>query len=128
MTRATPWREISLGTVIVEKPLFLDGEGKVTVRIGAPLVSDDGRESACPYRIEGLGAGKLRYAVGIDRLQALRLALETIGADLYASEEYKAGRLKAFAVGDDHGDLGFPVLRGFEDLLPTKAGLAEFDS
>jgi len=114
-----PWRDISLGTVIAEKALFLDGEGSVLVRIGMPLVTDETpyQESACPWRIDGVGSGKLRYAAGIDQVQSLRLALEMIGVTLYASEEYKTGRLKAFADSDDHGDLGFPVPRGYEDLV-----------
>ena len=68
-----------------------------------------------PFRL-GARTGTLRYAVGVDTLQSLMLALQTIGADLYASAEYQAGRLKAFGDGDDHGDLGFPVIPGCEDL------------
>lgn len=116
--RENPWRDIQLGDVIAERRLFLDGEEAVRVRIGQPLLAYTPHEqSACPWIIEGLGSGKLRYTVGIDRVQALWLALQMIGSTLYASDEYRAGRLKAFEAGNDHDDLGFPVIPNTEDLL-----------
>ena len=113
-----PWRGIELGQVIAERRLFLDGAETVRVLIGQPqLARTPHPESACPWRIEGIGAGAVRYACGIDQVQALWLALQMIGATLHASEEYHAGRLNCFADGDDDGDLGFPVPPGTEDFL-----------
>ena len=113
------WRDLALGDVIAERRLFLDGEASVIVRIGRPLIaSTEPHESACPWQIEGLGSGKVRKTFGVDQVQALWLTLQIIGSTLYASEEYRAGRLKAFADGNDRGDLGFPVTHNVEDLLP----------
>jgi hypothetical protein len=121
VSEENPWRGIQLGQVIAERRLFLDGIESVRVLIGQPLLAHTPHlESACPWRIEGMGSGKIRYAVGIDQVQAVWLAMQSIGGDLYASEEYRAGRLKAFANDNDHGDLGFPLPQGFADLLPQR--------
>jgi len=117
--RENPWKDIELGEVIAERTLFLDGADTVRVQIGEPVLADAPHgDSACPWLIEGMGSSRLRYAVGIDRVQALWLALQMIGVTLYLSKEYKSGRLKAFADCDDRGDLGFPVTENCRDLLP----------
>jgi hypothetical protein len=107
---------VELGQVIAERRLILDPDGTVTVRIGLPITRPGPpEESWCPYQIEGLGAGKVRRAVGIDAIQSLWLALVAVGSALYASEEYQAGRLHSFP-GDP--DLGLPVFDGLRDLVP----------
>ena len=116
------WRGRGLGTIVAERRLYLDDRENVWVRIGAPLTSDeaDSPVSGCPYQIDGIGSGKVRFAFGEDRVQALWLVLQMIGADLYFSEEYKAGRLKAFPDSQPHDDLHFPVPEGVKDLLPQR--------
>jgi hypothetical protein len=99
---------------IAMRNLGLAGEtpGEVTVGIKRP-VPDDGPYK-CEYQIVGMGSGKVRYAMGEDSMQALVLALQTIGADLYTSEAAKEGRLTWFG----SRNLGFPVPDGLADLVP----------
>ena len=113
---------LELGTVIASRELVLADGGRVTVQIGAPFPPPDYEgEYWCPYKISGLVSVRLRRVVGIDAIQALMLALQAIGTDLYSSEEYRAGRLSWFE-NDRSATLGFPVLEGFDDLLPDEQG------
>ena len=51
---------------------------------------------------------------GIDSMQALLLALQMIGAELYSSKHHDAGELVWEREG---GGYGFPVPRTISDLL-----------
>jgi len=99
---------------IATRSLKLIGETtrEVTVGIKRP-VPDDG-PYRCEYQIVGIGSGKVRYAMGEDSMQALLLALQFIGTDLYTSDEAKAGRLTWFG----SPNLGFPVPDIIADLVP----------
>lgn len=99
---------------IATRSLKLAGETprEVTVSIKRP-VPDDGSYK-CEYQIVGIGSGKVRYAMGEDSMQALVLALQTIGADLYTSDAAKEGRLSWFG----SPNLGFPVPNVIADLVP----------
>jgi hypothetical protein len=59
----------------------------------------------CSFLIEGIPATSIKGVYGVDAIQALQLALQTIGAILYTAPEYQHGRLRWL---DDSGDLGFP--------------------
>lgn len=96
----------SVGTVIAVRELDLLGGGKATVTIGKPEKFPDADDYYCPYQISGIKRSNVRYAGGVDAVQALELALKMIGADLYTSDEAKAGALSW--KGSDKGDLGFP--------------------
>jgi hypothetical protein len=50
---------------------------------------------------------KIRYAGGIDAVQALQGVMKLIGADLFALNRDCGGCLKW--IGDSSGSLGFPV-------------------
>lgn len=52
--------------------------------------------------------------VGIDPIQALQLALQMIGTELYSSELHSQGRLTWLAPGAGYG---FPVPRVMRDML-----------
>lgn len=99
---------------IAMRRLELEGEnaGEVTVGIKRP-VRDDGFYK-CEYQIVGVGSGKVRYAAGEDSMQALVLALQMIGADLYTSEAAKKGSLTWFG----SPNVGFPVAEAIADLVP----------
>ena len=104
--------------MIAEREFTLDPDQKVTIRLGMPFTPEtEGfpNESWCPHQITGLGNGKVRRAVGIDAFQSLRIALQVIGSDLYASEEYKAGRLH---LGGRDPDLNLPVFDELRHLVP----------
>jgi hypothetical protein len=100
---------------IAMRSLELAGEilGEVTVGIRHPL--PDRGAYKCEYQIVGIGSGKVRYAMGADSMQALILALQAIGGDLYTSEAAKEGRL----TWSSSPNLGFPVPDVIADLVPN---------
>jgi hypothetical protein len=106
----------SVGRIIVTRELDLEGGEKVLVTIGAPQPTPGHSDYYCPYVIAGLGSAKVRYAIGIDTMQALDLALRTIGSDLYSSTEYSEGHLRYLGMRN----LGFPVHSGFGIVLPPE--------
>jgi hypothetical protein len=110
----------SVGEVIATRELTLDETQKVTILIGKPQVlpnDKDWEDWRCPYQKLGLGHGHVKCGYGVDPVQALFQALQMIGAELYCSEEYEAGRLR-WDCGATKGDLGFPVPENIRDVLP----------
>lgn len=108
-----------VGTVIAFRELTLDENQKIEVRLGKPEPCPDGIDWYCPHQTVGLGSGRVRYAIGVDTVQALVLALSMVGAELYTSPEYEAGRLN-WDGGAVKGDLGFPVPESIRDVLPGR--------
>jgi hypothetical protein len=107
----------SIGELIAKRELDLAGQGKVTVLIGMPKKCADDDDYYCPYQIVGIGNERVRYAVGVDEVQALQLVQKMIGTDLYTSKEAASGALDW--KGGDKGDLGFPVPDVLRDLAPN---------
>ncbi|HLJ30792.1 MAG TPA: hypothetical protein VKY85_29080 [Candidatus Angelobacter sp.] len=75
-----------IGTIIAERQLEGLEDGNVRrliVRIGKPF-RDEENEGCwyCPYSIETSGNRRLFYGAGVDSLQALRIAISMIEADL----------------------------------------------
>lgn len=97
----------SVGTVVAVRKLRLAKGDKVTVVIGKPKKFRSESDYYCPYQIVGIGDEIVRYAGGVDPVQALQLALRQIGARLGASKEAKTGRL-SWEAGSAKGDFGFP--------------------
>ncbi len=104
----------SMGRVIALREIDLEGGDKIRVEIGTPKEFPEGGGYYCPYRIKGIGEGKLRYAGGVDSVQALELMLKCIATDLYTSEEFKSDRLRHMGMKN----LGFPVFDAIADLVP----------
>lgn len=100
----------SLGEVIAERCLSMttrDGRLKtVTVKLGKPVQFDDGTGYYAPFQITGIGSEKIKYAGGVDAIQAVQLAMKMIGANLYALRDVESVELEWEA--GDKGDLGFP--------------------
>ena len=111
--RAVEWTKQTMklstvGTIIAIRKLTLSDQRTVTVRVGKPRRFRGGNDDYyCPYQILGLGDEVVRYAGGVDPVQALQLALVAIGADLGALKEAKTGTL-SWAAGSTKGDFGFP--------------------
>jgi hypothetical protein len=95
-------RENLEGDVIAERELESAGEHpeRVVVRMGMPVRVADG-EWGCPFQIRGAGDERVRTAYGLDGVQALKLCMEMIRADLGALR--RSHRLTW--LGED--DLGF---------------------
>lgn len=86
-----------------------DGES-LTLIIGMPKRDDTGSYSV-EYSLDGfIWTGKVRRAFGIDEIQALYLALESIGSDL-ASFQESSGKKLSWVGGRETGDLGLPEMQ-----------------
>jgi hypothetical protein len=94
-----------IGAMIAERQLEGRENGKVcsvTVRIGKPFPDEEGQGSwYCPYSIEAGSTRRLFYGAGVDSLQALRIAISMIEAELTS----KFGHLGLTWLGER--DLGF---------------------
>jgi hypothetical protein len=88
---------MKLGNLIAERHLILrspNGESEpVTVQIGAPQPSPDGRDWLCPYRIHRVGVRRIQFAAGVDAVQALDLVTQMIEADLFLLNHQSQGGL-----------------------------------
>src|SRR5438046_8416211 len=81
-------KEIS--EVIAERRLYLEGQPGTIIRIllGKPQrAPSPSNEDAmlCPHQIIGVGTRRVRSAWGVDGFQALRMAMQMIGSELYFS-------------------------------------------
>lgn len=110
-------KPLEIGPVIATRRLSLADGSPVTIELGMPYADGDNPDYLCPYRITGWGSGRVRGSFGVDPIQALTLAMQAIGTDLYSSDEYRSGSLRWFK---PHDDLGLPVLPGLEDVLPKE--------
>lgn len=100
----------SLGDIVGVRKLYWVDEHEVSrsvqVLIGIPRPFPDSTGYYCPFQIVGLGSAEIRYAAGIDAIQALQLVMSMIGVTLRFLGEGIGGRLR-WEAGDE-GDLGFP--------------------
>jgi hypothetical protein len=69
---------------------------------------------SCAYEIDWPAGLQRKLASGVDALQAMHLALQRIGTDLYTSNEHLEGRLRWKKVGDGYG---FPVPKNLRGVL-----------
>lgn len=77
---------------------------RVVVRFGRPEPDPaSGGDWRCPVQITGIGEDEVRYAFGVDPLQALQLALQMAGARLFAAQG-RSGTITWL----DMPELGFP--------------------
>jgi|SRR5579872_4461497 len=97
---------------LATRTLELQGKPSVIVELSVPVPHGDDFE--CSYKIQGLGAEETKCAFGVDGLQALLLAMQRIGIDLYTSEAFQSGQLRWLG----QPDLGFPVPETVRDLVP----------
>ncbi|WP_020177870.1 hypothetical protein [Methylopila sp. M107] len=104
-----------MSTVIAERVLRIvndDGERDVVIRLFRPE-EDDGFWR-CAYEIGWPEGARVFYGGGQDAFQAIQLAMQMIGAELYTSEHHKAATLVLDANGAGYG---FPVAKALRDLL-----------
>lgn len=90
----------------IAQRVLMAGSDPVLVTIGKPVPTEDMEDYYCPFSIEFLGKKKISYAVGIDSVQALQLALQKIGVELdYLSMKR---RVTISWLSDTPGETGFP--------------------
>ena len=70
----------------------------------------------CFYRIEGLDGQLVRYAAGIDAVQALLLAMTGAASYIYTSDAFKAGLIS----WNGDTNLGLPLIElDDDDVVPN---------
>ena len=84
----------------------------IPITINALIQSEGAR--SCEWSIGWPHGIRNSRAYGVDGVQALRLALEMIGAELYSSPYHASGNLYFEKSGDGYG---FPVPSNLRDLL-----------
>ena len=89
-----------------------DNEQEVIVRLFMP--EHDGGAWKCAYEIGWPERPRRFRAHGADAIQAILLAMNSIGAELYSSEHHETGGLVYETPG---GGYGFPVPHVIRDLL-----------
>ena len=87
-------------------------ESDVAVRIFAPQPANT--HWICSYEIDWPEGTRKGAANGLDSVQALILALNMIGSEIYTSEYHKSGLLSS---GESWNGYGFPVPQNLRDLL-----------
>jgi hypothetical protein len=101
----------NVGNIIATRTLVVDqdeGVGfEVTVILGQPQQSPGSSDCYCPYQIKGVGSEEVNQRYGVDRFQALQIALSAIGVQLEVLNKELHGRLR-WDCGEK-GDLGFPT-------------------
>ena len=103
--------------VIATRVLVLRGESgdvEVPIRIFAPEYEGEFHRWACRYEVQWPDGIFSSEAYGEDGVQAIELAFQKIGIELYVSDEHKSGRLGWGAPGNGYG---FPVAKTVRDLL-----------
>lgn len=85
----------------------------IPVRIYAPQ-QREARAWSCRYEIGWPEGKESREVWGIDSVQAILIALQAAGADIYTSAYHKSGNLQFEAPARGYG---FPVPSSLRDLL-----------
>jgi hypothetical protein len=89
-----------------------DWDVDVPIRIFWPF--QDNKSWYCRWEIGWPDRKRSNVAVGVDAIQAIRHALEMIGAELYSSDEHEAGALTFDGAWKGYG---FPVPQNLRDRL-----------
>lgn len=100
--------------IVATRTLRLAAPGRqheVVIGIHAPVRS--GLAWSCSFEIAWPQGTDTSHAMGTDAVQALRLAMEKIAGQLYATEHHKQGRLIWQQAGQGYG---FPLHPASRDL------------
>jgi Domain of unknown function (DUF6968) len=86
---------------------------EIPIRMFTPKQQEP-RAWSCRYEIDWPEGKEIREAWGVDSIQAMFLALQAIGSDIYTSTYHRSGNLYFEAPGRGYG---FPVPVSLRDLL-----------
>ena len=101
--------------IIATRTLHLQhGERDVDVPIRIFAPETDGSAWSCGYEIDWPEGTRRSTVYGVDAVQALELALRTIGTEIYISEYHKSKLLRWEKPSQGYG---FPVPNSLRDLL-----------
>ena len=99
-----------IGELIAVRRLFVqeqDGSNReVLVKFGKPVPFPGSEDYYCPFQIVGIGSERVRYAGGVDAVQAIQLVMVALGAELFHLNKHCKGRLHWEA--GEVSDFGFP--------------------
>ena len=88
------------------------GDIEMTIRLFAP--ARDGQAEGCRFEIDWPDGHDVKTIYGVDKFQAIHLAMQCIGVLLYTSEAHRSGKLFWEEPGRGYG---FPVTKNLRDLL-----------
>jgi hypothetical protein len=99
--------------VIATRSLLLrDRNVEIPIRVHAPEKAKV--DWICRFEIDWPEGKAERWGAGIDAIQALVIALNMVGAEIYASKHHETGQLVWLAPGRGYG---FPISNNIRDLL-----------
>lgn len=101
--------------VILQRTLTyssVEREMEVEIEVYAPVHGD--RDWSCTYEIAWPDGPRRGYGYGVDATQAMLLALQAIGTDIYTSDYHRSGRLRWEQPGRGYG---YPLPKTIRDLL-----------
>jgi hypothetical protein len=101
--------------VIVNRNLKFEtesGEKDIPIKIYLPIQQNDDSWQ-CEYEIGWPAEVRKSKAFGIDSIQALSLAMQKIGSEIYTSDAHRSGKLMWLKRKDGYG---FPLPSGIRDL------------
>jgi hypothetical protein len=102
--------------IILTHVLYLrmeEREARVEIAVHKPTFTE--LDWSCRYEIDWPSGRVVRDVFGDSAVQALVLALQFVGTDLYTSDFHRDGRLRAYAGPSD--GYGFPVPPNLRDML-----------
>ncbi|WP_336486451.1 DUF6968 family protein [Methylobacterium nigriterrae] len=101
--------------IIAERIIyFLESNAKKAISIKISIPESDGSSWVCHYEIDWPDHPRKSFAAGIDSVQALHLALQKIGIDIYMSKYHQTGNLYWESPNNGYG---FPIPKDGCDLL-----------
>lgn len=101
--------------MIASKKLYFNDNGiEIAILICIHLPQHHGDSWSCAYRIEWPDRTINMDAYGNNAFQAILLAMQMIGAEIYASEYHESGKLRTDGITKGYG---FPVTKNLRDLL-----------
>jgi hypothetical protein len=83
-----------IDTVIARRILQAKDGRDIEVVFGKPEKFPEGDDFYCPFQITGLGDEKIRYAGGVDSLQALILALKKLSYYVSSLDAVRDGEIQ----------------------------------
>jgi hypothetical protein len=89
------------------------GDREVDVPVSIHLPVDRNDHWQCDYEIGWPAAMRTHTARGFDSVQALLLGMQKIGAEIYASDAHRAGKVRLDRPG---GGYGFPLPKRIRDI------------
>ncbi|GLQ95250.1 DUF6968 family protein [Dyella acidisoli] len=83
-----------VNSVIAKRTLQAKDGREIEIIFGTPEEFPDGKDFYCPFQVIGLGDERVRYAGGVDSMQALLLALKKLSYYITSRDEVMNGEVQ----------------------------------